>query len=396
MNLNHFYRHLCILLCALVCSGSLATAQGIDFFHGSFQEGLDKAKAEGKLVFVDAFTTWCGPCRRMAANTFPDPSVGSFYNENFINMKIDMEKGEGPNIAVRYAVNSYPTLIYIDGSGKVVHKVSGARGPEAFIELGRDALKKNDRSGDYAKLYEEGNRDPKTVLAYIKALNSAGKPSLKIANEYLATQNNLKTPENLEIILESTTEADSRIFDLLIQHKTELIQLKGKDLFEAKILQSCHRTFNKAVEYRNEALLKEAQNKIKNHPSKAKEFVLQTNMEYAARTGDADRYISAAKLFQKKSLKNDAAKLSKLAEQSIQYFKTNPKVSSFAEGVAKQAANNGGLPNQYLMYAQILKMNGKHKEAIAACKKGMDIAKEKSEPTYHFERMIKDLEQIKG
>ncbi|MBK9632305.1 MAG: thioredoxin family protein [Saprospiraceae bacterium] len=385
-----------ILCFFLINEKSIIQAQGIEFFHGSFQEALDKAQAEGKLVFMDAFTTWCGPCRRMAANTFPDASVGNFYNENFINLKVDMEKGEGRDLSLRYAINSYPTLLYIDGQGKVVHRVSGGRAPEPFIELGKEALKKIDKSADFAKLYDAGDRDPKTVLAYIKSLNNAGKSSLKIANEYLATQTDLSTPENLEIILESTTEADSRIFDLLVQNKEKIILLKSKEVYDAKIYQSCHRTFAKSLEYRNESLLKEAQTKIKHHSTKEKEFVFQTNMEYYAKTGDVDKYLVAAKTYAKKSAKNDANKLTKLVEQSIGYFKTNKKVTTFAESLAKKAAQNGGLPTQYLMYANILKLNGKHSDAINACKKGMELAKEKNEPTHYFEQLMREIEKIKA
>ncbi|MBK9272708.1 MAG: thioredoxin family protein [Saprospiraceae bacterium] len=371
-------------------------AQGIQFFQGSFQEALDKAQVEGKLVFMDAYTTWCGPCRRMAANTFPDPMVGDYYNENFINLKVDMEKGEGRDLSIRYAINSYPTLLYIDGQGKIVHRVSGARGPEAFIDLGKEALKKNDKSGDYAKLYNEGNRDPKTVLAYIKSLNNAGKPSLKIANEYLSTQTSLSTPENLEIIIESATEADSRIFDLLIEHKKEITQLKSQEVFDARVYQACHKTFSKALEYRNETLLKEAQIKIKNHSSKATEFVFQTNMEYYGKTGDPDRYLTAAKAYVKKSAKNDANKLTRTVEQSLGYFRTNKNVTEFAESVAKKAATNGGLTKQYLMYANVLKLNGKHKEALDICRKGKELAKEKNEPSFHFDQLEMEIEKLKG
>ena len=365
---------------------------GMEFFHGSFSEALEKANAEGKIIFMDAFTTWCGPCRRMASSTFPDSEVGGFYNANFINLKVDMEKGEGPDLSIRYSVNSYPTLLYIDGTGKVVHKGVGMRGPEQFIELGREALKKNDRSGEFAKKYEAGDRDPKTVLEYIKSLNMVGKSSLKITNEYLATQKNLKSKENLEIILEGTTEADSRIFDLLIQNKDEIIKLKKKEVFEAKVYQACFKTYSKALEFRNEALLKEAQSKIKFNPNKAQDFVFQTNMEYYGKTGDAKQYLISAKSYVKKVVKNDAVKLTATAQNSINYFRTDKNVVDFAEGLAKKAMENGGLSNQYFLYGSILKMQGKHQEAIKVLRKGLELAKERMEAPFQFEQMLRELE----
>ena len=73
----------------------LLPGQGIIFFEGTWKEALEKAKKEDKLVFVDSYTTWCGPCIKMAKNVFTQESVGSFYNQNFINIKLDMEKEDG-------------------------------------------------------------------------------------------------------------------------------------------------------------------------------------------------------------------------------------------------------------------------------------------------------------
>jgi len=65
-------------------------SQGIEFFHGDWKDALAKAESEGKMLFVDAYTTWCGPCKKMASVVFPDPKVGAFFNEQFINIKIDI------------------------------------------------------------------------------------------------------------------------------------------------------------------------------------------------------------------------------------------------------------------------------------------------------------------
>ena len=61
---------------------------GIRFYHGTWKEACDKAKAENKLIFVDFYTQWCGPCLNMAENVFILPFIGDFYNTNFVNMKI--------------------------------------------------------------------------------------------------------------------------------------------------------------------------------------------------------------------------------------------------------------------------------------------------------------------
>ncbi|MFT5168015.1 MAG: thiol-disulfide isomerase/thioredoxin, partial [Saprospiraceae bacterium] len=168
----------CILLLLLIISVSQSIAEGIEFFHGTWEEALEESKTQDKPIFVDAFTTWCGPCKRMAATVFTAESVGEFYNANFICMKIDMEKPEGKKFQQKYPVSAYPTLYYIDGDGETIYQTKGGRQVEQFIEMGRTVLGKTDKSGQYAEKYDTGDRDPELVYNYVKALNKAGKPSL--------------------------------------------------------------------------------------------------------------------------------------------------------------------------------------------------------------------------
>ena len=88
--------HLLPVFLFLAITQSLhAQKSSITFFDGSWSEALTKARTESKLIFVDAYTSWCGPCKLMSNKVFTDKKVGKFYNDNFINVKLDVEKGEG-------------------------------------------------------------------------------------------------------------------------------------------------------------------------------------------------------------------------------------------------------------------------------------------------------------
>ena len=114
---------------------------GIQFKNISFEQALKEAKASNKLIFMDAYAVWCGPCKYMTANVFTDEELGQFYNSKFINLKMDMEKGEGPALASKYQVRAYPTLFFIDGDGKVVKKVLGAQSAQKMMEVGKEVVK---------------------------------------------------------------------------------------------------------------------------------------------------------------------------------------------------------------------------------------------------------------
>lgn len=117
------------------------TTEGITFFHGTWAEALAKSKAEKKLIFLDAYAAWCGPCKTMAKYTFTEKEVGDFFNANFINVKMDMEKDpEGRRLSTKYGLRAYPTLYFINGDEVVVHEALGMQKPTQLIEIGKNAL----------------------------------------------------------------------------------------------------------------------------------------------------------------------------------------------------------------------------------------------------------------
>lgn len=116
--------------------------KGIQFTETSWKEVLKKAKAEKKIIFLDAYASWCGPCKMLQKNVFTKKEVGDYFNKQFINVKMDMEKGEGPSLAQTYPLEAYPTLLFIDGNGRVMKKVIGYQSPEQLLGIGQ-SLKKS-------------------------------------------------------------------------------------------------------------------------------------------------------------------------------------------------------------------------------------------------------------
>ncbi len=112
--------------------------EGIEFKKSTYEEALKEAQKTGKLIFIDAYTDWCGPCKKMAATSFMDEEVAKLYNSKFINMKVEMEKSaDGPMIAQKYSVRAYPSLLYINGDGKVVKYSVGYQTAEQLIAVGK-------------------------------------------------------------------------------------------------------------------------------------------------------------------------------------------------------------------------------------------------------------------
>lgn len=113
---------------------------GIAFHKGTWNEALQLAKEQGKPIFLDISASWCGPCKMLKSKTFPNQKVGEFYNTNFINVAVDGEKGEGIELARKYKIKGYPSLIYVDKNGKLISQTAGYRNPTQFIDIGKQIV----------------------------------------------------------------------------------------------------------------------------------------------------------------------------------------------------------------------------------------------------------------
>lgn len=112
---------------------------GINFLELSLADAKAMAKKKKKIIFIDAYASWCGPCKMLDKNTFSDASVGTYFNDKFINVKIDCEKhADGKTVMSTYSVSAYPTLIWIDADGNLVKKEVGYRSPEQLLRAVQD------------------------------------------------------------------------------------------------------------------------------------------------------------------------------------------------------------------------------------------------------------------
>ncbi|MCP9756016.1 DUF255 domain-containing protein [Lacihabitans sp. CCS-44] len=116
------------------------TADGIHFQKGNWQQALDLAKKENKVVFLDIYATWCGPCKQLKKYTFTEKSAGDFFNANFVNMALDGEQPEGATLAQKFEIEAYPTLMFVTPEGELITKSPGFRTAPDLINLGQKIL----------------------------------------------------------------------------------------------------------------------------------------------------------------------------------------------------------------------------------------------------------------
>ena len=378
-------------LCFLF-SLNLSFTQGIDFFQGSWQETLNTAKKQRKLVFVDAYAVWCGPCKAMNRNTFPNAKVGEFFNENFVSYKFDMEKGEGLSFADKYQVVAYPTLLFINFKGDVVHKVAGYKSPNELINEANKALDPG-KNWDLIEMeYEAGNRSPEILLEYAKHMKKDGKDYRSVASEYFATQPNkaLFTTDNWEAIAAFTYKIDSREYQYLIKKQRKFIRKHGYQPVLDKIYNVLKKETIKAGLTKNkadyESVIALAEKRIKDKGMTANRL----KMTYAESTKNWNEYAERATyhfdnfvITRPKELDHATSLVSKHIDDRA--------VLSKAEAWIRQsvAIENGAYNNE--TYARLLYKMSRYDEAWRFANKAIQIARQREEDDSQILKLIEEI-----
>ncbi|NJL11599.1 MAG: thioredoxin fold domain-containing protein [Microscillaceae bacterium] len=160
---------------------ALAFNEELTFFKGTWPEALQEAKKQNKVLFVDAYAVWCGPCKYMDKYVFTDAEVARYFNAQFINYKLDVDVEE--QLAVNFEIEAMPTYLFVDASETVVFRKTGAMDAEAFLELGKNALE----IPNLEKQYQSGDRSPTFIQKYLLAFRENISPLRQVvADEYFA------------------------------------------------------------------------------------------------------------------------------------------------------------------------------------------------------------------
>ena len=153
-----------------------AMAQGVVFEPDgtTLEQASAKAKAENKLIFLDCYTQWCGPCKKMSKEVFPLAEVGAVMNPKFVNIKIDMESAYGAPLAKKLQIQAYPTFVIFNADAQEISRFLGYHAAGDFLKV-LEEKGKDDASAAFKARFDNGERDPKFLQEYLASLTAAYK-----------------------------------------------------------------------------------------------------------------------------------------------------------------------------------------------------------------------------
>jgi thiol-disulfide isomerase/thioredoxin len=368
----------------------------INFETGTWATVLEKAKAQNKLIMLDAYAVWCGPCKWMAKNIFTNDTVADFYNAGFINAKVDMEKGEGLDLAKRYEVKAYPTFLFINGNGDVVHRVCGSDQAAGFIETGKIANDPKRNLSGLKKRHVENLKDPKIAYEYFELASHACMNSKEELKAYFEAIDNKEysQPGNWRILFDFVGDKTNPGFLYLVQNRSKFEAMYTADSVLTKI-SGVYRQELRNPELKNADFFKSFVSEVNQAlGEKGKGLLLEAEMNHYAMNTNWNGYAKAAASFVELSGNDNPALLNSIAWRFYEKVEDKEMLSK-AAGWAKRSTE---LDDKYYnndTYAAVLFKLGRNADAEKAALKAIEIGKAAGEDVGDTEDLLKKIRALK-
>lgn len=365
----------------------------IAFKDISFSEALKQAKSQGKLVFVDCYTSWCAPCKWMEQNVFVNDSVYTFFNNHFINYKVDMEKGEGIELRKRYGVNSFPTYLFVNNSGEVVHRTASRMSVGEFLKEGQNAV---DPTATYAYLkskYESGDHSSTLLFEYVMVLRKVDRNQAEKVEKELLTQlsdNDLKSELGWQVINNMARNENDRLGKFLFQNKAFYEKLAGAEAVKTVEMRLGVYTMNSLIRSQDSTAFFTRLNKMKNAADpKIQRDVAMLEMDYYLTANQPEAFVATANEAMAGILEFNDADLSFTARRANYMAKGNQKIMHQALVMARKAAllNPEEYSNQGTLASICLELRLKE-EGLRAAKKARELS---NDITSKIQKLAQDL-----
>lgn len=373
----------------------LSAQKGIVFEKGSFSALLEKAGKEDKLVFVDAYAVWCGPCKLMEKNIFPLQSVGAYYNKHFVNVHMDMEKGEGKEIAKRYGVSTFPHYLFLTPEGEVVLRGYGYLDEKNFLLLAQEANNKKNGASQKDR-FLAGERSPEFLLETSKVyLQSDPEFSRTVAETYFELKNSSPyTHEEIALLLRFIESEKDPNFSVLKRDKEEITKLLPKDIYDSykeriELNTVARKSMLEKEGLINEVLFLQEAAKIVGE-ERAKTELLRFKVNYFPAVENFQDYEQAALLYFEDGKGHESTELERATYLFVQHVSSPESLGKAAQWMKESRDRGETIENTYVSALLYQKLQEKEL-ALDYAQKSFQLMKNKSSDASLAQELIETL-----
>lgn len=387
------------ILLILLITATLGIAQetkGINFRPIAFDEAILAAKKEKKPIFLHAYATWCHFCEQMRDSVYTQPTVGEFYNKNFICIKLDMEK-EGRELNKKLKVQKYPTLVFFDYNNTVMsHRVSGQATASEVIETGKDALDSTRQLRYFEQKYYNKTATPKEVYTYLKMLDKAGLENQIVLNAYLGNLSDadLLTQDNWRIMYDLYRDVETVAMQKVIYNRGAYAKKYTADSIDNKILSMYTGVLMQKVQKLDTLGYQNVIDKLrKTGMDITDKIVAFAELNKSKIRSDWKRYQIEAVPFVEKYCMEDYRRLNEIAYNFYERVYDPAMLAKALDWSKRAVSMQNTIRNNYTLACLHYKIGNKA-EALAACQLTIKMAKENGTDTKQPVLLLEKIEAM--
>ena len=392
-------KHAALVLTLIIGFSAFSQDRKIEFRQLSWAETLEASKTENKPIFIDCYTTWCGPCKWMTANIFTINAVADYFNENYIAVKFDMEKGEGLDLAKQFKIRAYPTLIHANANEEILFvSVGASQDPKSYIANAKQAMDPNKNLPYYIANKDEIFSDSKEMLNYFKVMSSANMVSQSDVDTYFEQfpVKEWTSASNWEIITMTVRDGNNSVFKTVVENDQLFIDKHGDDAseFMANIYfyDLANMFYRAKTDEQKTAYAKKKSEVLTSDFSQIAKVEFMINSFEAERTGDWETF---SKLNSENGLKYYSDNPDKLNGIAWSMFENteNPVYLNSALAMAEKATKMSDSHAILDTYANLLLVTGNPQKALEIETKALELAKKEGSTTECYEEVLDKISQ---
>ncbi|QBJ86222.1 DUF255 domain-containing protein [Chryseobacterium gleum] len=382
---------------SIFCAIAVSAQESITFQELPFKDIIAKAKKEKKLVFIDAYASWCGPCKMMEKNVFTQKSVSDYYNTNFINARFDMEKGEGRDIASKFGVRSYPTYLFLNGEGELVSRNTGYMEESLFVAMAQDINSPGNKKGSLKDRFAGGEKDPEFLINIMKLnANSDYEFAKKASERYF--QNKKKTEEltkdEIGFLLYFVKSSEDINYPVFASRKAEIIKFLPEETYnefdaQLKLGKIVEQSIDDKKKKINDDYFMKAAEPLVGKEAATKKLN-QTKLSYYEQNSNFPEYEKAALDYYKNSDTFDPNELLRAAWIFADHVKTPSSLKKATEWAEKSVMRGETSENTYIL-AKLYYLTGNKETAKNYAEMSKNMAVQGNKDSQLADELLKQI-----
>ncbi len=376
--------------------------EGITFFDGSLSEAQMIAAEEQRPVFVQLSADWCLPCRQMEKYVFPLSSVGEFYNENFINIKLDADSPDGIELKRNYDAMTIPESFFFDSNGRLMLREGGFKSEQQILSLGNKILKKHPKPRKSNRVVITPNTrntsspntsTDDTIEGKIYTGNSSNSSSLYAHKSgfdlfLMRLTGSIKKPHNMEWVYHNAENFDSKAMNTLLRQKNRFNDYYGESTINQHIKSILYTKLAIATGDRNEDLYKDILKVVQKADLPESDFLkIELQSRYFEGVGDDESYVKVNRQFMRKYKGKDPAVFHRKAWEVHDHTDKKADLLKAIDWLEKSVDLNPQFYNLETL-AKFYDKVGKKRKARKAAERAIEYAKVEQRSYNHLLAII--------